>query len=72
MTTPFAVAIKLFTVMALLLFMSQIGSFALPEIETQHHHPSSADASFGLSCFVINKLMFISRQMHRCLPKRNF
>lgn len=45
MTTPFAVAIKLFTVMAIFLFMSQIGSFTLPETQVQHHHPPSIDAS---------------------------
>lgn len=46
MTKPFAVAIKLFTVMAIFLFMSQIGSFTLPESQVhQHHHPPSIDAS---------------------------
>lgn len=52
MTKTFAVAIKLFIVMAILLFMSQIANFTDPEIETQHHHPPSTDASFiaGLLC----------------------
>ncbi|XP_059350531.1 cationic amino acid transporter 2-like isoform X1 [Daphnia carinata] len=45
MTAPFAVAIKLFIVMAILLFMSQIASFTVPEIDTQHHHPPSTDES---------------------------
>jgi hypothetical protein len=42
MTASFAIAIKLFIVMAILLFMSQIANFTVPDIET---YPSTNDAS---------------------------
>ncbi len=46
MTTHFTAAIKFFVVVAILIFMSQIGSLT-PDLETQHH-PSSNDASLTI------------------------